>query len=386
MRIGIDCRTILNHEKEKGAGLGHYTYQLVRYLLKIDKDNDYFLFFDKTVKERRLKKITQQNVRFVFFPFIYYTNFIPDKYADYLLSAFFDRYRLDVLHSPTLNLPQFYKGKAIVTAHDVGVLKFPEFYPDKERSNLRKSILRAVKLAKRIIAVSQATKKDLENLLDVESEKIKVIYQGLDERFFKKTNPEIIEKVKKKFKIKDDYILYLGTLEPRKNILRIIEAFERLKEKILKIKDLKIQLVLAGAPGFSFKDIYERINLSKYKEDIILPGYIDPDDLDPLFEGARIFIFPSFYEGFGLPVIEAMAKGVPVIASNIEAIYEIVKDNAILVDPLNIAEISRAMFDLLTNNELWKKFSFLGKERAKDFDWFKTARETLALYQEVKHI
>ncbi|MGC9048848.1 MAG: glycosyltransferase family 4 protein [Patescibacteria group bacterium] len=389
MRIGIDARTILNPEKGEGAGIGHYTYQLIRHLLKIDKKNDYFLFFDKTVQNRRLAKFKQENVRVGFFPFIQYAKFLPGGYWHFLASAFLTRHRLDVFHSPTLNLPQSYRAPTVVTAHDLTVYKFPELYnTKKQRTILKSTIPQAIKMAKKIIAVSYSTKKDLGEIFGVESEKVRVIYHGVDERFFRKSDSATIEKIKMKFGIKNDYLLFLGTLESRKNIFRIIEAYERLRDKISSLEHpiANIQLVLAGAPGFNFKKIDEKISHSKYKEDIILPGYIEADDLDPLFEGAKVFVFPTLYEGFGLPVIEAMANGVPVITSNISSLPEIAEERAILVDPLNVAEISQAMFDLLTRQDLWQKLSQLGKEKAKEFDWQKTAAKTLEVYKEATEI
>lgn len=384
MRIGIDCRTILNPEKGEGAGIGHYTYQLVRHLLKIDEKNDYFLFFDRTVQQRRLTKFKQKNVRIKFFPFIQYAKFMPGGYSHFLVSAFLAKHKLDVFHSPTLNLPQSYRAASVVTAHDLTVYKFPELYTDKQVSLLRTIIPQAVKQAKKIIAVSRSTKKDLGEIFGVGSERVRVIYHGLDERFLKKSAPELIENIKKKFNIKNSYLLFLGTLESRKNIIRIIEAYERLRDRITSIQHqgLSIQLVLAGAPGVNFNEIKKRIENSKYKEDILLPGYIEADDLDPLFEGARVFVFPTLYEGFGLPVIESMANGVPVITSNISSLPEITKGNAILVDPLNVAEITQAMFDLLTKPEFWQEFSQSGKQKAKEFDWQKTAEETIKVYRE----
>jgi len=384
MRIGIDCRTILNPEKGEGAGIGHYTYQLVRHLLKVDKKNDYFLFFDRTVQERRLRKFSQPNVRIKFFPFIQYAKFMPGGYSHLLVSAFLGRYKLDIFHSPTLSLPQSYHAPAVVTAHDLTVYKFPELYTSKQQSHLKITIPQAVKQAKKIIAVSYSTKKDLKEIFGLGDEKIKVIYHGLDKRFFKKSTPAMIKKIKTKFNIKNDYLLFLGTLESRKNIFRIIEAYERLRERISnsQFSISNCQLVLAGAPGWNFKEIEKRIAISKYKNDIILPGYIEADDLDPLFEEAKIFVFPTLYEGFGLPVIEAMANGIPVITSNVSSLPEIAGENAILVDPLNVAEITQAMFDLLTKPEIWQRYSQLGKEKAKEFDWQRTAAETIRVYQE----
>ena len=381
MKIGIDCRTILNPEKGEGAGIGHYTYQLVRHLLKIDQKNTYLLFFDRTVQPRRLAKFQQANAIIKFFPFLQYSKFLPNVYRHHLVNAFLSREKLDIFHSPTLSLPTSYQGLAVATAHDLAIYKFPELYPPKQISFLKTEIFQAIKQAKKIIAVSESTKKDLGEIFGLPAEKIKVIANGLDERFFKKSSPEEIDRVKKKYGLKDNYILFLGTLDARKNIIRIVEAYERLIARTNQFS--QYQLVLAGQIGKQSDEIKKRIDESKYRSDIILPGYIEADDLDPLFESAKIFLFPSLYEGFGLPVIEAMANGVPVITSNISSLPEVAKGHALLVDPFNVADITQSLVQLLTDQDLYQDLSKNGKKRAQEFTWEKAARETLKFYQEV---
>ncbi|MEK7580229.1 MAG: glycosyltransferase family 1 protein [Patescibacteria group bacterium] len=400
MKIGIDCRTILNPEKGEAAGVGHYTYQLVRHLLEIDKDNFYVLFFDRDVANRRLSKFEKENVEIKFFPFVQYKKFLPQSYSNFLASAFLAKEELDIFHSPTANLPSSYSYPSIITIHDLAVYKFPELYPEKERKFLYSTISSAVKQAQKIIAVSQSTKKDIQDIFSVESKNIKLIYHGIDKRFFGQVHSAEVEKVKTKLGIATNYILFLGTLDSRKNIFRIIEAYERLRDKLVELPQVsrteeqaninhllsKYQLVLAGRPGNQYDQIFERINDSRYKDDILLPGYINPEDLDPLFQGAKFFIFPSLYEGFGLPILEAMADGIPVITSNISSMPEIAKGRAILVDPLNVSEIAQAMSDLLTDAHLWRDLSQSGRERAKEFSWENTAKETLKFYQETAKI
>jgi len=384
MRIGIDCRTILNPEKGEGAGVGHYTYQLVRHLLAIDKENDYFLFFDRTVEKRRLNKFRQKNVSINFFPFIQYKKFMPGGYSHFLISAFISRFKLDIFHSPTLNLPPSYRGNTVVTAHDLAVYKLPELYTKKQIALLKSIVPSAIHQAKKIIAASQSTKKDLNEIFETEKNKITVVYHGVDKRFFTKSGAAEIRRVKDKLHLKDNYLLFLGTLEKRKNIIRIIEAYERLKEKLSEVgvKQKDYQLVLAGSPGHGFKEIKNKIEHSKYKNEILITGYIQPDDLDPLYEGAKIFVFPTLYEGFGLPVIEAMANAAPVITSNISSLPETADDQALLVDPYNVADIFQALSSLLTDSSLWHRLSQGGIKRAANFDWTKTAQETLQVYRQ----
>jgi len=396
MRIGIDCRTILHPEKGEGAGLGHYTYQLVRHLLKVDKKNTYFLFFDRSVQKRRLDKFKQKNVLIRFFPFLQYKNLMPEGLSHLLVNATLDREKLDVFHSPDISLPRSYPGTSIITVHDLAFYKFPELtFPEK--SHLLKTIVPNIfKEAKKVIAVSKSTAKDLQEIFNLDAKKIEVIYHGIDQRFFKKRTLSEIKKIKKKYNIQKDYLFFLGTLESRKNIMRIIEAYERFRDQLIRPlsntgKKIKIsqnifskyQLVLAGAKGFDFKKIKKKIADSEYKNDIILPGYVEADDLGALFGGASLFVFPSLYEGFGLPILEAMAKGIPILSSNISSIPEVTQNAAALVDPYNVAQIAQVMYTLLGDKNLQKKLITKGQTRVKNFTWEKCARKTLGVYMEI---
>jgi len=386
MKIGIDCRTILHPEKGECDGIGHYAYQLVRHLLKIDKKNTYVLFFDHSIGRNRIAKFKQKNVFIKFVPFIQYSNLMPDKYAHFLVSAALSREKLDILHSPIPWLPRPYTGKTIVTVHDLAVCKFFELYPKEKQDILfRKNLPDILKQAKKIIAVSKSTAKDLKEIFNISDKKIKVIFHGVDKRFFKKNTLSKIKQVKNKYKITKDYLFSLGNFESRKNIIRLVFAYERLRRKIQTIKSKPLpeyQLVLAGSKkNPNFKKVKQAIASSEYKKDIILPGYVEASDLNALFEGASLFMFPSLYEGFGFPIIEAMAKGVPVITSNTSSMKEIASQSAVIVDPYNVSEITTAAYNLLTNKKLYDNLKVKGKLLAQEFKWDKCARETLNFYQ-----
>jgi len=386
MKIGIDCRTILHPEKGECDGPGHYTYQLVRNLLKIDKKNTYVLFFDHSVGRDRIAKFKQKNVLIKFVPFLQYSNLMPDKYSHFLVSATLSRENLDILHSPIPWLPSPYIGKTIVTIHDLAICKFFELYSHQKQDIIfRKNLPGILKRANKIIAVSQSTSKDLQQIFNINRKNIKVIYHGVDKRFFEKNTLSKIKQVQNKYKIKKDYLFSLSNFDPRKNIIRIIFAYERLRRKMELEKGQSFpeyQLVLAGSKkNFNFKKIKQTISLSKYKKDIILPGYTEVSELNALFEGASLFMFPSLYEGFGFPIIEAMAKGVPVITSNNSSMKEIADKAAMIVDPYNVSEITNTAYNLLTNKKLYDKFKGKGKLLAQKFQWEKCARETLDFYQ-----
>ena len=391
MKIGIDCRTILNPAKGQSAGLGHYVYQLVRHLISNDKQNTYVLFFDRSIPKKRLKKFIKKNTIIKLFPFISYTKFLKFRYFDFLESAVLLNENLDIFHSPLPSLPLSYKGNSVVTVHDVSIYRFPELYSKKEVFNLKKEIPDTLKRANKIITASNSTKKDLIKIFNINPEKIKVVYHGIDKRFFKKSSDSSIRKIKIKYKIKKKYFLFLGTLDKRKNITGIIDAYEHFRDKKIDLnkkikhssKFFDYQLVLAGAVGENSKDISRKISFSKYKKDILLPGYIEADELCPLFQGAEIFISPSIYEGFGTPIIEAMANNLPVISSNVSSIPEITDNCSILVNPNNSKKIAQTMYDLLSNKELRQAIISCNKQRAKFFDWDKCAKETIDVYKKI---
>lgn len=382
MRIGIDCRTILNPERGEAGGIGHYTYQLVRYLLKNDRKNHYVLFFDRSVKEKKIQKFRKKNTTIRYFPFSQYKKFLPLVCSHFLVTAFISREKLDVFHSPSSSLPRFYKGLSIVTLHDLTIFKKPEYFPESQYKAAKEAVPRYLKQVKKVITPSESTKRDLIKLFKANKDKIEVIPHGVDERFFKKESPKKINKIRKKLGISQDYILYLSILSPRKNILRIVRAFEKLKKEKRGQQNVfkNYQLVLAGKQLLKFKNTLKKIEESEFKKDIILPGYIDPEDIGPLYKGAKVFLFPSLYEGFGLPILEAMAEGIPVITSNVSSMPEVADEAALLVNPNKVLEIYQGLVKLITNKKLAKKLSIKGIKRAKKFSWDKTAKKTLLVY------
>ena len=383
MRIGIDCRKILNPEKGESAGVGHYTYHLVLNLLQLDTQNEYVLFFDRSVRSKRIAKFKKPNTTIRYFPFSQYTRFLPERYTQYLISAMLEREKLDVFHATISELPKNYSGFSVITLHDLAEFKTPESFPRKDREELCRRTADALNKADRIITVSNATKDDLLYLFEIDPNRVQVIYHGVDKRFFETNSKEEIQRVKNKFKITDNYILYLGTIEPRKNILRLVRAFEELKKQHRADSDVteKYQLVLAGGLGYGAKSKIQKIQQSEFKSDIIIPGYIKPDDIGALYQGASVFAFPSLYEGFGIPALEAMAKSVPVLASNLPSLPEIVSSAAYLVNPLEEKEIFKGLFKLITDQNLRGQLITAGIKRAHEFVWADTARQTLQVYK-----
>jgi len=394
MKIGIDCRAILNPERGEAGGVGHYVYQLVKNLLQIDKKNQYVLFFDHKIKNKKLEKFNQENVKIIFHPFYLYSQFVPIQFSSRLYDAAIEKEKLDVLHLPRLpHSPRKIKSKSVLTIHDLSVLRLPKIFSIKETREEKNKTSLALSFIDRVIAVSNSTKNDIIDLFNFPADKIEVVYHGLDQRFLKKKTPQEIAAVKEKYKIKNEYVLFLSPLENRKNICRIIQSFSFLEKEIKENpekftpvlgKKKEIQLVLAGKLASAVNKIKNKIRCSVSKSNIILANYVQPDDLGALFAGAKIFIFPSLYEGFGLPIIEAMATNTPIITSNISSMPEIVgSGNAILVNPYKIEEIAKALSDLLSDVELRKKIIKNYPQKVKEYNWEKTAKKTLEIYNKL---
>lgn len=384
MRIGIDARSILNPEKGDAIGVGHYTYQLIRHLLKMDKENEYVIFFDFRVREKDVKKFALPNVKIKFYPFSDYKRYLPGAYSEILGTATLQKENLDVLHSMSgLNrIPMGYGGKTIVTFHDMSMFTIPEYLPAVKRTkNIAVARLMGKK-ADKVIAVSNSIKEELKKFLNTGEEKISVIYSGLDSRFFEQSVIDA-SKMLGKYDITKKYILFLGTLEPSKNIARLLEAFAKFKnsQKQKNSGKFEYQLVLAGKRGWLSQEYLHMIKDLGLVKDVVFTGYIIGDELVPLFAGAEFFVMPSLYEGFGMTALEAFATKTPAILGQVASLPEIAGDAAFFVNPMDTNEIADAITRFANDKELRESFGQKGLEQAKKFDWEKTARETLEIYK-----
>lgn len=404
MRIGIDARTILNPEIGEAAGLGHYTYQLIRHLLKVDQDlergkNEYVLFFDNRVRRRDVQKFTQKNVKIRHFPFSTHKKYLPGVYSEFLIAGTLAREKLDILHSPGGEIPLIYRAPTVITARNLALFKYPELFSKTERIMAKVMPRAPLKKAKIVIATSKAAKEDLVHLSKIDPEKIKVIYKGFDKRFFQDATDKEIKEIKNKYNIRGKYLLFMSTIKPSNNLTRLIQAFAQFK-KLLSKKNLisfqpgeqsqhqsqSYQLVLAGKDGWLAKEIHQIAEDYNLKKSVILTGYIPPEGLNSLFNGAELFIFPSLYEEFGTPVLEAMASGIPVITSNVSSLPEITNGAAELVDPYDTKGLANKILEVISSKELQEDLKKKGLERAKEFSWEECARQTLEVYREAVNL
>lgn len=371
MKIGIDVRALLGNRR---TGVEEYSLNLLEALFVIDKKNEYILF------SSGLQQLHNNN----FFPNNKWQKLVFSNRALNISYKFFNYPKIDkwlgevdVFFSPNINLTGLSKKcRKVITFHDLSFIKYPQFYSLKRQ--LWHSFVNPKKLAReadKIIAISQSTKEDLIELFKIKEEKISVVYSGIGKEFKPIAKDDRkIQETKNKYNLPDKFILYLGTLEPRKNIAGLMQSFDLLKQKT---KNSDIKLVIAGEKGWLYKNIFSEWEKLQYKEDIIFIGFVDVADKPYLYNLAEIFVFPSFYEGFGFPPLEAIACGVPTITSNFSSLPEVVGEGAILVDPYNIDELALIMEEVLADSGLREKLKQRGRAQAAKFSWEKCARETL---------
>lgn len=373
--IGIDIRMLARGNM---TGIEEYTLELLENMLSLDRDIKYKLFYNGWKKNKldyewlRLPNVELREFK------------IPNRLLDTSLRLCslpkIDKMLggVDKFFSPHIFLSATSKRcEKIVTFHDLSFEKYPQFYSSQKNFwHFSMNPRRQAEKADKIIAVSNSTKQDLVEIYKINPDKIRVIYSGLSRQAKRDVLPQEKLYIKNKYDLPENYILYLGTLEPRKNIVSLLNAFDKAKTAgMLKNSDFK--LVIAGAKGWLYDDIFRTAQKFHSKNDIIFTGFIEEKDKPALYEMAKLFVYPSFYEGFGFPPLEAMARHTPVITSNISSIPEAVENAAMLINPSKPDEIKQAIEMVLTNKELSQRLSELGKERAQKFDWKKCAEETL---------
>jgi glycosyltransferase involved in cell wall biosynthesis len=335
----------------------------------LDKNNQYVLFFDNLLSRSAAEEIVgkAKNAEIKFFPFHRYKHYLPLIFSHVLVAAALDKEKLDVFHSPAYTLPLAYRGRSVVTVHDLAIYKNPEWFPGKsligQNFSTKTLVPNSLKRAEKIIAVSEHTKKDIIEIFKIKPGKIDVIYEGVEFRNLPSKKEAVcgleakvcFDDIKVKYGLKDDYILFLGTIEPRKNIVNLIKAFQAIALKNKKFGE-KYQLILAGAKGWKHKKIFEEIENSNKKlgsKNIVkYIGYVPGQEKFFLLKYASCFVFPSLYEGFGLPVLEAMSLGIPTITSKISSLPEITGDAVFLIDPYKKEEIAIALEKVLADQNL----------------------------------
>jgi glycosyltransferase involved in cell wall biosynthesis len=376
MRIGFD----ISHSLGRRTGLGSYALGLLKGLARLATDDQflvYSFFYHRFPRGWRQAHIPDS------------PNFelnLP-RGPDFLL-----RHKLgqggreaealwgsvDIVHSNAHVAPLVERSRLVFTLFDTTIYLFPELHTQANYNLVNRALHQAARHAAAIIAISEQSRRDFQRFLHVPDDRITVIYGAADERFHPEIPREEIERVKRAHGIDGDYILSVGTTEPRKNILRLVSAFRALEQRGLKHK-----LVIVGERGWLSDPLYEFVTQEGMKDRVLFTGYVNDQDLPPLYAGATVFVFPSLYEGFGLPVVEAMACGAPTITSNRSSLPEVAGDAALLVDPEDEGQIQNALQRLLEDKTLRQELSERAIDQSKKFSWEQSARQMLNVYKKV---
>ena len=368
MRIGIDFTSAARER----AGIGRYARELVRALARLDRSNQYTLFVPRDAYADLLKFDWPSNFSIKHAP-------LTERY----LAALWHRARVslpiesfigkvDVLYSPDFLLPPTYAGRKIVTVHDLSYIRVPECFPAPLLNYLNRAVPPSVARADLILADAASTQRDLVDVYRVPREKIKVLYSGVNALFC----PDVSEDAKARVRaLTNDkpYLLAVGTLQPRKNYVRLIEAFAQIANS--QFLDHNMQLVIAGGRGWMFDEVFGAVEQFKLRDRVLFPSFVHDEDLPALYLLASLLVYPSLYEGFGLPIIEAMACGTPVVTSNASSLPEVAGEAALYFDPRNTDAMAAAMQRALTDNELRMDLRAKGFAQGKKFSWEKAAGE-----------
>ena len=378
MRIGIDYTAAVR----QGAGIGRYTRNLVRALAQLDTENQYVLLVAGGWGE---------GDGLGSWPATFQVRSIP--FSDRWVHILWQRLRLpvpvqaitgalDLFHSPDFVLPPTGRTPSILTVHDLSFLRVPQFFVPGFREYLEKAVSRAVDRAACILADSESTRVDLMQLMAVEPESVTVLYPGVESRFRPVKEADVLAAVRARYELPGRFVLGLSTVQPRKNFDGLIEAFRRLLARSAdEPKIAELHLVIAGGKGWMYEDTLALVKRAGLEDRVHFPGFVAEADLPAVYCLAAVFAFPSWYEGFGLPVLEAMACGTPVVAADNSSLPEVVGEAGLLVDAGDPDALSEALGRLLRDEALQGRLFRAGLDQARRFTWEEAAQQLLHVYK-----
>ena len=364
MRIGINGRFLV----AKRTGVQRAAYNLIKTLFEIDRENEYILF----TGEEEAKEWNYPNVQLVTSRLKVGDNLRNHLWEQFVLPFLARKHKVDILHSPANMAPLFYRGASIVHIHDLCFVVNPQWYSYLFHTAYNIAIPRLARRATRVITNSNNSRNDLLQFYNVDASKVRLIYWAVDQTF----GTDLIKE--NRIEQEGDYILYVGSLEPRKNIGTLIESYEQLRTDN---PDLKTKLILIGGESPLFAAV--RLQIKQFHNDVIFKGFVSDDELKQYYRHALVVAYPSLYEGFGLPPLEAMASGAPVVTSNTSSLPEVVGDAALMVSPHDCAQLAETLARVIGDKRLRDEMRRRGYEQVKKFNWYRVARNVLAVYYEV---
>ncbi len=380
MRIGLDYTAAV----QQSAGIGRYCRELVGALAVLDRENTYTLLVGGRPSAEALERARQR--------FSGHPNFRlrPVPLSERWLNRIWHRLRLplyveaftgplDLFHSTDFTLPPVRRAKTVLQVHDLSFLRTPQHAEPSLQRYLQQVVPRSVRRADLVLADSQHTKQDLVALLGVAPERIMVVLAGVEARFRRVTDEAQLEQVRQRYGLSQPFILGLGTLEPRKNFAGLISAYAALRAR----QDTPHQLVIGGRKGWLYQGIFDRVAELGLEEQVRFLGFVADEDLPALYTLADVFAFPSFYEGFGIPILESMACETPVVASNASSLPEVVGEAGLMVSPEDTEALAQALGQALRDAPLRRTLISRGQEQARRFTWERAAQQLLLAYRYV---
>ena len=367
MRIGIDARKL--HD----FGIGTYIRNLLRQLARLDRDTEFVLL----CRPEDAASLTSLG-----------SNFRPiiETAGNYSVAEqlrvplALQRERVTLFHAPHYVLPPLVRCRSVVTIHDCIHLMFPQYLPNRMAlAYARTSIRMAARRATRVLTVSESSKSDILRFVDTEPDKIDVIYNAYDERFGVEPREEDVVRVKERYQLHDEFVLYAGNVKPHKNLERLIEAFDRVRKHGLD----HLKLVIIGDEISKYTSLRRAVHKHQLHKYVRFLGYLPEETLAVMYRLAGVFVFPSLYEGFGLPPLEAMASGTPVVTSNVSSLPEVAGDAAVLVDPYDPDAIAAGIERVLTDERIRRELRRKGVARARQFSWEQSVKRVREIYAQV---
>ena len=365
--IGLNAHLLSLAQTYRSAGINWYIHNLLLNLALADQENQYTVFLG----DRRFPPNSGLTLRTSWLPT---TRPLVRIVWEQLVQPFvLWQEKIDLLHSMAFVTPLLSPCPSVITIYDLSFIIFPQSFKYLKRLYLTLLTRPSARKARRIITISESTKRDTVRLLGVSSKKVDIVHCGVDKAFHPLPEGEIAS-FRQKHGLPERIILFVGTIEPRKNVVRLIEAYSRLR-------DGQVKLVIGGARGWLYEEVFARVEELDLTDDVLFPGYIPSDELPLWYNAAELFVYPSLYEGFGLPPLEAMACGTPVLTSNVSSLPEVVGEAGLTVDPMDSEGLAEAMNQVLGDGVLRQSMRERGLARAGRFSWARAARETIEVYQ-----
>ena len=360
------------------TGVGHYTFELARSLALVAPNDDFTLVSPlpvtpetlDVIEARSPANLSHSNLK---------RRLLNRRWWSLGLPVYLRRTSFDLFHGTNYEVPLWSSVPSVMTIHDLSLLLHPEAHEPYLVRRARRRLPLMARAASVIVTPTASVKNEVCERLGIKSEKV-VVTAEAPRSVFKKQKIEASLKLRERLGIRDDFILFVGTIEPRKNLERLVQAFDQ----VLRATSLSPQLVIAGAKGWLMDDFCSFIRSRGLEDRICFTGYLHDADLCSLYSSCGVFVYPSLYEGFGLPPLEAMACGAPVIASRIPSIMETVEKAAHLIDPYSVEDLTGGLVEMLSNEEMREYFSRAGIQRAKGFTWERTALATVEIYRGLK--